>query len=121
MRFSLAILTVVLAATGCTTQTHSRAAAQAAFLAGQNEVLRQQLAAQSLSVTVVGAVQCPQVAWVQGLTLVQAVATAKYIGQAEPKTIIITHDGETATLDASVLFSGANIPLDAGDTVELRP
>ena len=71
-------------------------------------------------VTVVGAVQNPQVPWVAGLTLAQAVATANYIGTDEPKQIIITRQGESATLDAKVLLNGANIPLAIGDVIELR-
>lgn len=110
-----------LAAAGCTTRSNSRAQAQIAYLAGQNQLLQAQMAAQTRSVTVVGAVQYPQVAWVEGLTLAQAVATAKYIGTIEPKKIIITHQGESAALDVDVLFSGPPIPLDAGDVVELRP
>jgi hypothetical protein len=121
MRLGFTILTLALVATGCTTRSNSRSAAQAAFLAGQNQILQQQIAAQSRSITMIGKVQYPQVAWVEGLTLVQAVATAKYVGPTEPRQIIITHEGETATLDASVLFSGTDIPLEAGDTVELRP
>lgn len=110
-----------LAVAGCATRSGSRAQAQIAYLAGQNMVLQQQLAAQFHGVTVIGAVENPQVAWVEGLTLAQAVATAKYTGRAEPKQIIITHQGESATLDAKVLFSGTDIPVDAGDVIELRP
>lgn len=121
MRYSLAILMTALAVAGCATRSGSRAQAQIAYLAGQNMVLQQQLAAQFHGVTVIGAVENPQVAWVEGLTLAQAVATAKYTGRAEPKQIIITHQGESATLDAKVLFSGTDIPVDAGDVIELRP
>jgi hypothetical protein len=121
MKYSFAILLIVLAATGCTTRSSSRTQAQIAYLAGQNMILQQQLAAQFHGVTVIGAVQNPQVAWVEGLTLAQAVATANYTGKAEPKQIIITHQGESVTLDAKVLFSGTDIPLEAGDVVELRP
>lgn len=77
-------------------------------------------AAQSPGVTIVGAVQHPQVPWVAGLTLAQAVATANYIGADEPKQIIITRQGESATLNAKVLLNGANIPLAIGDVIELR-
>lgn len=119
MRNSFVILLIVLAATGCVSKSKSQA--QIAYLAGQNLILQQQLAAQFHGVTVIGAVQNPQVAWVEGLTLAQAVATANYTGKAEPKQIIITHQGESATLDAKVLFGGTDIPLEAGDVVELRP
>ena len=119
MKHSFAILLIVLSATGC--MTRSKSQAQIAYLAGQNMILQQQLAAQFHGVTVIGAVQNPQVAWVEGLTLAQAVATANYTGKAEPKQIIITHQGESATLDAKVLFSGTDIPVEAGDVIELRP
>ena len=119
MRFSFAILLIALAAAGCTTRSGSRAQAQIAFLAGQNQALQQQLAAQFRGVTVIGAVQNPQVPWVAGLTLAQAVATANYLDSKEPKQIIITRQGDSATLDAKVLFSGPDIPVEAGDVVEL--
>ena len=121
MRYSFVILLIAIAATGCVSKSHSKAQAQIAYLAGQNMMLQQQLAAQFHGVTVIGAVQNPQVAWVEGLTLVQAVATANYNGRGEPKQIVITHQGESVTLDAKVLFGGTDIPLEPGDVVELRP
>jgi hypothetical protein len=122
MKTVFAILILAVVATGCTTKSRSRMDSQNAYLAGQNAVLRKQQALQSQagSVTIVGPVQNPQVPWVAGLTLVQALATANYTDSHEPKKIIITRAGESATLDASVLFNGAVVPLEAGDVVELR-
>jgi protein involved in polysaccharide export with SLBB domain len=71
-------------------------------------------------VTIVGAVQNPQVPWVTGLTLAQAIATANYVGADEPSQIIITRNGESAALNAKVLLDGTVIPLEIGDVVELR-
>ena len=105
---------------GCTTKSGAQAKAQQAFLAGQNTVLRQQQAAQFSGVTVVGPVQTPQVPWVAGLTLAQAIATATYLDSHEPKQIIITRQGENATLDAKILFNGVQVPLEPGDVIELR-
>jgi hypothetical protein len=121
MKLFAAILLFALAVSGCTTRSNADAKAQAAFLAGQNEVLRQQQQEQTPSVTIIGPVQNQQVPWVAGLTLVQAIATANYLDSREPKQIIITRDGESATLDAKVLLSGAVVPLEAGDVIELRP
>ena len=106
---------------GCTTKSTAQAKAQQAFLAGQNAALRQQQAAQFSGVTVVGPVQNPQVPWVAGLTLAQAVATANYLDSQAPKTIIITRQGERAQLDANVLLNGVAVPLEPGDVIELRP
>jgi hypothetical protein len=105
---------------GCTTKSTAQAKAQQAFLAGQNAALRQQQTAQFSGVTVVGPVQNPQVPWVAGLTLAQAIATANYLDSHEPKTIIITRHGESAQLDANVLLNGVAVPLEPGDVVELR-
>jgi hypothetical protein len=79
------------------------------------------LAAQFTGVTIVGPVQNPQVPWVAGLTLAQAVATANYVGAQPPEEIIITRQGESASVDPDVLLDGTDVPLEAGDVVELRP
>jgi len=71
-------------------------------------------------VTVVGPVKYPNVPWVAGLTLAQAIATAEYIGSVDPKEIIITRQGESATLDAKTLLKGKDMPLEMGDVIELH-
>jgi hypothetical protein len=118
--WALSILAVALLS-GCTTKSGAQAKAQEAFLAGQNAALRQQQAAQFSGVTVVGPVQNPQVPWVAGLTLAQAIATANYLDSHEPKTVIITRQGESAQLDPKVLLNGVAVPLESGDVIELRP
>jgi len=123
MKIRLALLLLALAATGCLSRSSARLREQNAYLAGQNEMLRQQQAqsdAQSPGVTIVGPVQHPHVAWVTGLTLAQAIATANYVGPDQPKQIIITRNGQSAAMDASVLINGTDITLEIGDTVELR-
>jgi hypothetical protein len=116
---ALLAIVLVLSAAGCVSRSQSRLESQNAFLAGQNAALQKQLAQYS-GITFIGAVQNTQVPWVAGLTLAQAVATANYIGQDEPRAVIITRQGESAVLDANVLFNGKDIPLEAGDIVELR-
>jgi hypothetical protein len=106
---------------GCTTQSSAKAQAQAAFQAGQIAALRQQQQEQTPSVTIVGPVQNHNVPWVDGLTLAQAIATANYLDSRAPRQIIITRNGESATIAATVLLNGTVIPLEAGDVIELRP
>ena len=103
---------------GCVSQSKAKANAQDAFLAGQNAALQQ--APQFPTVTVLGPVQNHSVPWVAGLTLVQAVATANYLDSHEPKHIIITRQGESATLNGDILLNGAVVPLEAGDVVDFR-
>jgi hypothetical protein len=121
MRFTLVILIFALAAGGCAGNARQQRQQQAAYLAGQNAALQQEQAQQNSSVIVVGSVQNSTVPWVQGLTLAQAVATANYLGQNPPKTITIIRNGESASLDAKILFQGAIVPLEVGDVIELQP
>ena len=125
------ILTAVLFAGiltgGCVSKSEARLRERNAFLEGQNATLQQEQAqsaaksaAESPGVTIVGAVQHPQVPWVTGLTLAQAITTANYVGTDEPKQIILTRNGESATMDASVLLNGTDVPLEIGDIIELR-
>jgi hypothetical protein len=121
MKKNFTILVLAMAVNGCTTKSTMQLERQNAFLAGQNAALQQmQPPSQTPGVTVVGAVQNPNVPWVAGLTLAQAVATANYVGTQEPKEIIITRSGESATLDAKVLLNGTDVPLEIGDVIELR-
>jgi PBP1b-binding outer membrane lipoprotein LpoB len=122
MKILSVILTLALAAAGCASKSTARLKEQNAFLAGQNMALQQQAqnAAPTPGVTIVGAVQHPQVPWVAGLTLAQAVATANYTGADAPTQIIITRQGESAAMDAKDLLDGTVIPLEVGDVIELR-
>jgi hypothetical protein len=105
---------------GCASKSNARLKEQNLFLAGQNLVLQAQTAAQAHGVTIIGPVQNPNVPWVAGLTLAQAVATANYIGAEEPQQIVLTRQGESATLEANVLLNGPSIPLEVGDVIELH-
>ena len=122
MKILSTILALALATTGCMTKSTARLKEQNAFLAGQNAALRQQAQAalQAPGVTVVGTVQNPQVPWVAGLTLAQAIATANYVGANEPGQIIITRRGESAALDAKAVMNGTDVPLEIGDVIEVR-
>ena len=106
---------------GCVSRSAARAQARAAYLAGQNAALRQQAEpAQPPGVTVVGPVQNSDVPWVDGLTLTQAIATANYLGQHDPKEIMITREGETAKVAPKMLLAGRDIPLQPGDVITIR-
>jgi uncharacterized membrane protein len=118
MNFFFVILFLALIVSGCTTRSKSRAQAQSAFLEGQNVLLRQQQ--QASGVTIIGPVQNPQVPWVEGLTLAQAIATANYLDSQAPTEIIITREGENAGVDPKVLLRGVPVPLEAGDVITLR-
>ncbi|HUZ07014.1 MAG TPA: hypothetical protein VMV89_05945 [Candidatus Paceibacterota bacterium] len=121
MKLFAVILLSAMTVGGCTTQSNAKAQAQAAFQAGEIAALRQQQEEQTPVVTIVGPVQNRQVPWVAGLTLAQAIATANYLDSRAPRQIIITRNGESATIAAKVLLNGTVIPVEAGDVIELRP
>jgi len=126
--FCVGVASAILASSamlfcGCVSKAKAQARAQQAYLAGQNAALRRQQAeaeAQAPGVTVVGPVQYPDVPWVEGLTLAQAVATANYLGQHDPKEIIITRQGESAKLAPKMLLNGADVPLEPGDIITIH-
>ena len=104
---------------GCVTRAQARAQAQAAYLAGQNDALAK-MAGQGQGIVIVGPVEHPNVPWVEGMTLSQAIATANYTSIHNPKTIIITRQGEQAVISPKVLLNGHVVPLEPGDTITIR-
>ena len=125
MRIWFVIIMAGLTATGCASKSEARLREQNAYLAGQNAILMQQHQAQPLTdntpcVTIIGQVQNPKVPWVTGLTLSQAIATANYTGTDQPQQIVITRNGETASVDVNALMNGASIPLEVGDVIEIK-
>ena len=122
MKLIIIILMLAGLATGCETKSQARAEAQKAYLAGQNEAMRRMMAQQQTanSVTIVGPVQIPTVPWVAGMTLTQAIATANYLPQREPKQIILTRQGQDQIIDPQDLVNGVQIPLQPGDTITIR-
>ena len=116
MRLLLINLSLLLAATGCVTKSQARREAQAAYIAGQKSILDRL----AKGITVLGPVQNPNVPWVAGLTLTQAIATANYLNRSEPKAIILSRQGEKAELDVNALANSSMIPLEPGDVIELQ-
>ena len=111
-------LILSLAAFGCVTKSASRAQAQAAFAAGQQQSLRQD---QSPTVFVRGEVKKSVIPWTEGLTLARAIVAAEYTGLLNPKDIFLTRQGETHFIAASHLLRGQEDPLlEPGDLIELR-
>jgi hypothetical protein len=121
MKILPAILMLALAGAGCVNSLDQRLKEQNEILARQNAALAQPQPVPTVrGVTVIGSVQNSFVPWVVGLTLAQAIATANYVGANDPTQIILTRQGESATLDAKSLLNGADIPLEMGDVIELR-
>jgi len=119
--FCIGSVSALLMATsfcGCVTRSQANAQAQAAYLAGQKDAFAS--IAQGQGVVIVGPVQYPNIPWIEGLTLSQAIATANYTGHRNPKGITITRQGEQAIINPRDLLNGHVVPLEPGDTITIR-
>jgi hypothetical protein len=111
---------LVSSLTGCETRSEARLEAQRAFVAGQEQVLEQSRPKQPV-VTVKGPVRNPVIPWTEDLTLARAVYAADYTGYLRPRLIRVTRKGETTEFKSSELLAGQDMPLEAGDVVEVVP
>jgi hypothetical protein len=103
---------------GCVTEAQAGARERAAYLAGQKAALASIGGGQG--VAIIGPVEHPNVPWVEGLTLAQAIATANYTSHRNPKAITITRHGETISVPPRQLIGGHLVPLQPGDTIKIE-
>jgi hypothetical protein len=106
---------------GCVTKAAAAAQARQAFLAGQQQAMQTMKMEQARgpSVTFVGPVKNPIVAWTEGLTLAKAIIAAGYEGP-EPSDIVIMRKGTPVRVDPNQLLKGEDVPLETGDVVNIR-
>jgi hypothetical protein len=104
---------------GCVTRAQANAQARMAYQAGQKAAFAS-LAGEGRVVVIEGPVEHPNVPWIEGLTLVQAIATAQFTSHRHPKVITIVRQGETIDVNPRNLLDGHVVRLQPGDTVKLR-
>lgn len=115
-------LVMVLVGSGCVeTKSKAKAEARAAFISGQQQA-EAAMQSQEPSVWVVGNVKTPLVPWTQDLTLAKAILMAEYRGTGDPGQITVRRAGQAPiVVDPKKLLQGEDMPLQAGDRVEIRP
>ena len=106
---------------GCVSAAKAKADAQAAYIAGQQEGLARGQQGAKLNVTVVGPVRNSIIPWSEGLTLANAIVAAEYFGKTDPKQIFIVRHGIVIPMDPRYLLNGKDVPLQAGDLVQIQP
>jgi len=104
---------------GCVTEARANARAREAYFQGQKAAF-DSLGGFGRGVSVIGPVEHPNVPWVEGLTLAQAIATANYTGRRNPKSITIVRQGEDIPISPVYLLTGHTVPLQPGDTIKIR-
>jgi hypothetical protein len=116
----LILLLLTFSTSGCVSKSNAKLKAQAAYLEGQQKVLAEQ-AAQQPAVWFRGDVRNPRVAWVEGLSLSQALLSAHYTWTSNPRLITVTRNGEVYQVSAKLLLRGEDDPLlEPGDIVDVR-
>ncbi len=70
---------------------------------------------------VLGPVRQPVLEWTETLTLSEALVAAGYQGARDPSLILVHRTGQQIRVDPRRLLQGEDLPLQAGDTVEIRP
>ncbi len=110
---------MMLVVAGCVTKSKAKAEAQAAFLAGQQQAMIRMSQPHQPVVTFIGPVRNPTVLWREDLTLAKAVVAAGYEGKVDPRQIMIVRNGQAIPVDPKKLLEGEDIPLVAGDLVQI--
>ncbi len=119
----MAILIALVAITSpaCVTRTKAKADAREAFIAGQQQAMAmaRMQQAQGPTVTVVGQVRNGIIPWTQELTLARAIVNAGYFGTSDPHQIVIVHNGQATSIDSKQLLNGEDVPVQAGDVIQI--
>jgi hypothetical protein len=105
---------------GCTTKAKARLQAREAYLAGQQQALARLQQPHEPTVTVMGQVRNSVLPWAEDLTLAKALVAADYIGLGVPTAILLVRNGRATEIDPKYLLQGHDLPLEAGDIVQLR-
>jgi protein involved in polysaccharide export with SLBB domain len=110
---------MIFVSAGCVTKSKAKADAQSAFLAGQQQAMIRMAQPHPAVVTFIGPVRNPTVPWSQDLTLVKAIVEAGYNAPSDPKQIMIVRNGQAIPVDPQKLLNGEDVPLVAGDLVQI--
>jgi hypothetical protein len=116
------LILALLGLPGCTTNSASRANARAAYNAGRAAAYREAMEQQRTSIRIIGNVHNSELAWKDGMSLMEALAESEWAGQRDPREIrlISKSDPTPVPVDMKALLGGDDILLQPGDTIELR-
>jgi hypothetical protein len=122
---------LALAVQGCVSKAKARKQAEQAFIAGQQQAM-QRMQQQGTgvepglarttqpTVTLLGSVRKSSVPWTPDLTLAKALVEGEYTGSSDPTEIYIVRGGIARPVDPAKLIGGQDIPLQAGDMVQVK-
>jgi hypothetical protein len=107
---------------GCVSKREAQLQARQAYAAGQAQAAAQWQAQRLPEVIVRGPVQNQIVPWTEDMTLSKAIVDAVYTGYMNPLLIRVTRNGQIVTQMKGIdLLHGQDVPLQAGDIVDVVP
>jgi hypothetical protein len=120
MKQLIASLFAVLALSACVSKSAARRDAAHALAEGHQRALAEQQQLQP-AVWFRGDVRHQRIPWTEGLTLSQALLSAQYTWNWDPRVITVTRNGEVHSVNPRRLLRGQEDPvLEPGDQVEVR-
>jgi hypothetical protein len=116
----LSLLFLFLA--GCVSHKVADLQARQAYMAGQQQAVKQWQSQRPPEVVVRGPVRNPVIPWVEDLTLAKAIVDADYTGFMNPILIRVIRNGQMIDEMKGIdLLHGHDAPLEPGDIVEVIP
>jgi hypothetical protein len=122
MRFAFLLfcsLVVLVPLAGCVTKAKAEAQAHAAYVAGQRQAM-QMMQQHGPSITVLGQVRQSIIPWTPEMTLAKLLVAAEYQGTTDPTLIIVVRNGQPKQVNPKELLNGQDMPMEAGDIVQIQ-
>jgi hypothetical protein len=116
----LLVLLVAMTFSGCVTKAKAKAQARAAYVAGQQDMMRRMNLVHNPTITINGDDRNPVQPWTEDLTLAKALAAADYYGKGDPADVIVIRGGMATRVELRKLLLGEDVPLSPGDIIELK-
>ncbi|HAM72226.1 MAG TPA: hypothetical protein DCM86_11340 [Verrucomicrobiales bacterium] len=125
LRFVAALLAsvILVAGEGCVSRSHARREAAIAFQAGQIQQQHPAPTPEQIRASILfrGNVRNALVRWQPQMTLSQAIVAAEFLGAQDPRSIVVTRNGQPVFVDVRRLLRGGDDrEVFPGDIVELR-
>jgi hypothetical protein len=115
-------LLLVLLLAGCVSKKDADLRARQAYMEGQAQAAKQWQSQRPPMVVVRGPVRNPSVPWTEEMTLAKAIVAADYTGFMNPILIRVIRDGQMIEEIKGIdLLHGHDVPLQAGDLVDIVP
>lgn len=115
---TVVLFLLLVALSGCISKSKANLQAREAFLAGQQQAMAAQKQAPA-TVTVHGNVKNETIPWTEDLTVGKAILAAEYQGMVDPRRIVLIHNSQRIEINPRDLLNGQDVPVQAGDVIEL--